>query len=451
MTTATHRIATSKAIRSFVPLLLMAYFMAFVDRSNVGLAKTALEADVGISATAYGLGAGIFFLSYALLEIPSNLVLHRVGPRIWITRIAITWGLLSSALMFVNSETTFYILRFLLGAAEAGLYPALMYVVTVWFAQEDRARVVGYILIASSLAYALGGPIGGALMTLDGTLGLHGWQWLFLIEGIPSVIIGLLIWFKLPDSPHEAKFLTAEEADALVRKAAVPAKEQIRGNLGAGFRNPVILLVATIYFLNQVVTYGSIFFVPSVVESMGVEGSFTIGVLAGAIGVGSILGVLVFPRWLRRTGNELPLIALASASTVAFSATFLLVQISALQYLMLMLSAFMFTGVLPMFWSIAMARVSGKMAAAVLAFINTIGLTGGFVGPYLFGIAEDLSGDPAAGLVVVLISSVISLALTPILVRAVRRSSALTAEIPEPRASSPASDVPATQVDVEER
>nr|WP_183545390.1 MFS transporter [Nocardioides albus] len=414
----------------------MAYFMAFVDRSNVGLAKNDLEVDVGISATAYGLGAGIFFLSYALLEIPSNLILHRIGPRIWIARIAVTWGLLSSAMMFINSELTFYILRFLLGAAEAGLYPALMYVVTLWFAQEDRARVVGYILIASSLAYALGNPIGGALMTLEGTLGLHGWQWLFFIEGIPAVLIGIAIWFKLPDRPHDATFLTTEEADALVREAAVPAKEQIRGNLSAGFKNPVILLVAAIYFLNQVITYGTIFFVPSVVEAMGVDGSFTIGLLAGAIGLGSILGVLVFPRWLRRAGNELPFIALASAGTVVFSAVFLLVQVSAVQYFMLMCSAFMFTGVLPMFWSVAMARVSGKMAAAVLAFINTIGLTGGFVGPYLFGIAEDLTGDPAAGLVVVLLSSVISLLLTPLLIWSVRRGRTEYATEPEPEPSA---------------
>lgn len=425
MSTDVHRLATGKAIKRLVPLLLAAYFMAFIDRSNVGLAKTSLEADVGISAAAYGLGAGIFFLSYALLEIPSNLILHKIGPRRWIARIAVTWGLISSAMMFTNDAFTFYVLRLLLGAAEAGLYPGMMYVVTLWFAQQDRAKVVGYFLVASSAAYALGNPIGGALMSMDGILGMHGWQWLFLIEGIPAVLIGVVVWFMLPDRPSDASWLTREEAAALVEEADRPgAAVQISGKLSAGFRNPVILCIAGIYFLNQVITYGLVFFVPAVVEMLGVQGSFMIGLLAGAVGLGSVAGVLVFPRLLSRYGSEVPLIAFASVGLVVCGTAFLAFSAPAAKYLMLVCSAFLFTGVLPMYWSVAMARVSGKMAAGVLAFINTIGLTGGFVGPYLFGIAEEMTGSPAAGLVVVVIAAAASLLLMPPLVMSMRRGAA---------------------------
>jgi MFS family permease len=422
MSTAVHGLATKKAIARLVPLLLAAYFMSFIDRSNVGLAKTSLEADVGISATAYGLGAGIFFLSYALLEIPSNLILHKMGPRRWIARIAVTWGVISSAMMFTNDALSFYILRFLLGAAEAGLYPGMMYVVTVWFAQQHRAKVVGYFLMASSAAYAVGNPIGGALMSMDGLLGLQGWQWLFLIEGIPAVLIGVVVWFMLPDRPSDARWLTREEAAVLVEEAGrAGAADQIRGKLSDGFKNPVILCIAGIYFLNQLITYGMVFFVPAVVETLGVQGSFVIGLLAGAVALGSVAGLLVFPRLLRRYGKEVPLIALASFGLVVVGAAFLALSAPVAKYLMLVLSAFLFTGVLPMYWSLAMARVSGKMAAGVLAFINTIGLTGGFVGPYLFGIAEDITGSAAAGLIVVVIAAAVSLLLIPPLVVSLRR------------------------------
>ncbi|WP_084653373.1 MFS transporter [Nocardioides insulae] len=435
MSNAVHALATKKAIRSFIPLLLFAYFISYVDRMNIGLAKTQLEADVGISAAAYGLGAGIFFISYALLEIPSNLILHKVGPRLWIARIAITWGLLSSAMMFVNSETTFYILRFLLGAAEAGLYPALMYVVTVWFAQEDRARVVGYILVSSSLAGVVGGPIGGALMLMDGTLGLQGWQWLFFIEGIPAVIIGLLIWFKLPNNPHGAKFLTTEEADALVAAAAEPAKDEIKGSLWVGFRNPVVLMVALTYFTAAVIIYGGSFFGPAVIESMGVSNSLLVGLIAGGISCGAIVGVLIFPKLLKRIGSELPIIALYGVVNMAVAALFFMVSSPVLQLVLFFAMTVVTAGVLPMFWSIVMARVSGRMAAGVLAFVNTVSLLGGFVGPVLFGIAEEATGDVTSGMAVVGVCGAVSLILLGGLTLAIKRGR--RAVVPEPRQDSP--------------
>lgn len=409
-----------------VPLMMLVYFMAFVDRTNVSLAKTSLEADLGISAAAYGFGAGIFFLSYALLEIPSNLILHKVGARRWIARIAVTWGLLTSATMFVDREWSFYLLRFLLGAAEAGLYPGLMYMITLWFAHKDRSTAVGLMMLAATSAFIIGNPAGGAIMGLDGSSGLHGWQWLFLLEGLVTVLVGVLIWFKLPDRPETASWLTAEEAAALTGRAVgedggIP---RLRGNLRAAFGNRVVLVAAAIYFFTQVSTYGATFFTPSVVESMNVEGTLMIGLVAGLIAFGPFGGAIVMPRLHRRfgQGREPGIIALASLGSLIACAVFVLTTAPITRLIALSVTMLFVVGTVPIIWSVVMARVSGVVAAAALAFVNTIGLTGGFVGAYLFGIAEDMTGDAASGFSVLGAAAIVILLLVPVLAGAVRRS-----------------------------
>lgn len=217
----THWRATRKAMTRLLPLMCAIYFMSFIDRTNVALAKSALAADLGISAAAYGLGAGIFFIGYALLEVPSNLAAHRVGPRIWIARIAVTWGVLSTAMIFVQGEWSFYILRVLLGVAEAGLFPALMYMITLWFAPKDRAVAVGWIYTAPSIALIIGNPLGAGLMQLGGIGGLRGWQWMFLLEGLPTIVVGIILFFKLPNRPSEVKWLTPQEAQTLETHAVI--------------------------------------------------------------------------------------------------------------------------------------------------------------------------------------------------------------------------------------
>jgi sugar phosphate permease len=424
MNSALHAAATKKAMTRLVPLLMAAYFMSFIDRTNIGLAKTQLEADVGIGAAAYGLGAGVFFISYALLEVPSNLLLHKLGARRWIARIAVTWGLLSAAMMFTNSPTTFYVLRFLLGAAEAGLFPGLMYIITVWFAQSQRATLVGMMLIASSTAFIVGNPVGGALMLLDGAFGLHGWQWMFLLEGIPTVAIGVLIWFTLPDRPSDAKWLTREEAAEMTARAEGHLEESAASHISlrAGFRNPLILTVAGIWFLNQIATYGVVFFTPAVVEGLGISGSFTIGIVAGLVGVGAIAGVLAFPRLLRRGGGEIRLIAVALLGTLLSITAFIAVDSAAGKMVLLGTMMFFVVGTQPLFWSLVMARVTGRAAAGLLAYVNTIGLIGAFVGPYAFGIAESITGSAASGIVVLIGTAGLSLAIVPLLSRLIRRS-----------------------------
>ncbi|WP_213575643.1 MFS transporter [Rhodococcus sp. USK13] len=426
-----HKRATRKAVLRLLPVMCAVYFMAYIDRTNVALAKTHLEADVGISAAAFGLGAGIFFISYAFLEIPSNLIMYRVGPRKWIARIAITWGTLSALMMFVQGEQSFYLMRFLLGAAEAGLYPALMYMVTVWFAQHYRATVVGFIYLAPTLALVVGGPLGGALMELDSALGLHGWQWMFLIEGIVTVLVGVLVWFKLPQVPSEAKWLSADEARILTDRAvgAHPEIEtKIRGNLRKAFGRPFVIVVALIYFFNQVTNVGIVFNIPAIIEDLDVSGSFIIGLVSGSAGIGATIGVLLIPRLFTWYKREASAVGILAAATLVTSVAFMLSSSAAVRIVLIAISMIFVFGTLPLFWSIAMARMSGLMAAASLAFINTVGLIGGFVGPYLFGLAETATNNPSAGFYVVITASAIGVALAPVLAYAIRREDAGTAQ-----------------------
>lgn len=434
-----HARATRKAFVRLVPLLMAAYFMAFVDRTNVGLAKTSLEVDVGIDAAAYGLGAGLFFITYAVLEVPSNLLLHRIGAKVWISRIAVTWGLITMAMMFISSPTVFYVLRLLLGAAEAGLYPGIMYLITTWFAQKDRATVVGLILTASSVAFIVANPIGGALMKLDGLGGLHGWQWLFVLEGIPTVLLGIYIFFTLPSSPATAKWLEPEEARELTRRAVGEEPEETRP--GAIIRNamskPFLLTIAAIYFMNQIATYGVIFFVPSIVEAMNVSDSFMIGLISGVVGIGAVIGVLVVPRVLRRTpGSEVRLIGITTAGAIVFALIFIAVGNPVAKMIVLSATMLFIVGVQPLYWSVLMARLGGVAAAAGLAFVNTIGLTGAFVGPYAFGLSEKATGSPSSGLWVLVGATLLGLLLVPLLGRLLGRHDRAHPAVAEPATAS---------------
>nr|WP_257910849.1 MFS transporter [Janibacter limosus] len=331
---------------------------------------------------------------------------------------AVTRGLITMAMMFVSSPTVFYVLRLLLGAAEAGLYPGIMYLITTWFAQKDRATVVGLILTASSVASIVANPIGGALMKLDGIGGLHGWQWLFVLEGIPTVLLGVLIFFVLPNSPAKATRLDADEAAELTRRAVGEEPEESRP--GAIIRNamskPFLLTIAAIYFMNQIATYGVIFFVPSIVEAMDVTDSFMIGLISGVVGIGAVVGVLVVPRILRRRpGSEVPLIGITTAAAIVFALVFIAVDNPVAKMVILSVTMLFIVGVQPLYWSVLMARLGGVAAAAGLAFVNTIGLTGGFVGPYAFGLTEEATGSPSSGLWVLVAATTPGPVLVPLL------------------------------------
>lgn len=419
----THRLATRKAMVRLLPLMCLIYFMSFIDRTNVALAKTALATDLGISAAAYGLGAGIFFIGYALLEVPSNLAAHRFGPRRWIARIAVTWGVLSTTMMFVQGQWSFYILRVLLGVAEAGLFPALMYMVTLWFAPKDRAVAVGWIYTAPSVALIIGSPLGAALMQLGGTAGLHGWQWMFLIEGVPTILVGIMLYFKLPDRPADVTWLSAEEAKALEDCAVIDAPGHaalLSTNWIAALKRPTTVLIALIYFLNQVAFVGLYFFTPSIVAQMHVKSPLVVGFLSSSVGFGFLIGVLLLPRIHRRVSNDCTFVGILTAGVVASAVAFIATHNQTTQIVLLAITGFFAGGVLPSYWAIAMKRLQGIQAAAGLAFVNTVGLLGGFVGPYLFGLAETASGRSDAGFNVVVAASVIGLLLVPLLAKAIK-------------------------------
>jgi MFS family permease len=418
-----------------LPVLGIAYFMSYVDRTNIALAKTALQADVGISAAAYGLGAGLFFLSYALLEVPSNLVLYRVGARAWITRIAVTWGAVCASMMFVQDELSFYALRLLLGATEAGLFPALMYMVTQWFSQKHRVTMVGLIYTAPCIAIFIGSPIGGALMELEGRAGLHGWQWMFLVEGLVTVLIGGLVWFLLPARPVDAKWLTEEEAAELTDRAVggdAPSATRVRGNLRLAFGRPVVLLLGVIYFVNQAISSGIGFNFPALLQSLGLSSPFLIGLVAGSGGIAGLAGVLFFPWLQRRYGREITLIGLCAGAGLVILLAFLVTTNPVGSVVLIAVSSFFALGTLPLFWAVAMSRMSGLIAAAGLAFINMLGITGGFVGPLVYGLIEQSTGSLMAPYYTIAVASAVGVALVPVLALSIRREKAGQQAAPAP-------------------
>lgn len=387
--------------RKLMPMLIFAYVISFLDRTNISLAKTHMAVDLGISAAAYGFGAGLFFLTYALMEVPSNLIMHRVGARLWITRIMITWGILSAGMAFITDETTFYIARALLGAAEAGLFPGVMLYLTYWFGKEQRARASGYFLIGVCLANIISGPIGGLLLEMDGIMGWHSWQWLFFLEGIPAVLFSVVIWKKLPDKPSKARWLTQEQADEVEQALKKENDEEIAsGNVGHSFKGvfkiPQLWLAIAVYFLHQISVYSVIFFLPGIIGTYGGLTSVEIGLLNSIPWVAAALGAAFLPKYattpkLSRKIMFGGLILMSAGLTLAAYTPPMIALIG------FTLTASMFFVVQPVVFLFASSRLAGAGMAAGLALVNTCGITGGFFGPSLLGFVEQTTGSTKTG------------------------------------------------------
>ncbi len=391
--------AVSKARRRLIPFLFLLYLVAYLDRINVGFASLQMNQALGFSATTYGFGAGIFFLSYVLFEIPSNVILARVGARLWIARIMISWGLVSSAMMFVRSAGGFYTLRFLLGLAEAGFFPGLIFYLTRWFPVRERARTVAAFMTATLIAGVVGGPISGALLSMHGTGGLQGWQWLFLLEGLPAIVLGVVVLKVLTEHPRDARWLADAERAALIaclrdEGRAATADE----STWTALRSRRIWLLAVVYFTIPVTLYGIGFWLPQMLKAASGAGNFAVGLLSAVPYAAGAVGMVIVGRHSDRTGERrwhVLVPALVSAmglalSTMASGTAWALVTLS----LAMLGLASMFGP----FWALATSSVRGVGAAAAIALINSVGNTGGFVGPYLLGAINDATHSFTAGL-----------------------------------------------------
>jgi len=395
--------AVTRVSRRLVPFLFLLYILNFLDRVNVGFAALEMNRDLGFGPAVYGFGAGVFFLGYCLFEVPSNLVLYRVGARLWIARIMVTWGLAASAMMLVHTPWSFYLLRFLLGVAEAGFFPGIIFYLTSWYPARARARAYAWFLAAIPISGVIGGPISGALLGLDGVLGLRGWQWLFLLEGIPSVIVGLLVLALLPDRPRDARWLPAVER-AWLESALEAERSHPDSGHGVGLRetlgNPAVWLLGATYFLLIIALYGFALWLPQLIKATGDFTNLEVGVITAIPYAVAAVGMVLVGRRSDRTGERHLHLALpALAGAVGLIAVTRVGSTGAL-LAALSLTAFGVLGWLGPFWALPTAFLKEEAAAGGIALINSIGAVGGFVGPYLLGEVKQRTGSFTGGLLI---------------------------------------------------
>ncbi|WP_086559580.1 MFS transporter [Streptomyces africanus] len=402
-----------KVVRRIVPFLVLCYVVSYLDRVNVGFAKLQMADDLGFSEAAYGLGAGLFFIGYFLFEVPSNLMLQRVGARTWIARIMISWGLVSGAFMFVHNEAMFYVLRFLLGAAEAGFYPGVILYCTYWFPSHRRARVIALFMSAIPVAGIFGNPLSGWIMDrFQGVNGWEGWQWMFLLEAIPALLIGVATLFYLDNSVRAAKWLTDEEKAVVERAIAEDAAHQtVHGRVWDAFREPKVWLMCLIYFCFVMGQYALTFWMPTFIESTGIEGNLAIGMLSAVPFLAALVTMNLLGRSAdKRRERRWHLVVPSLMGAVGFSLAAGWAGSTALSLAALSIAA---AGVLtcaPLFWSLPTAFLGGTAAAVGLAAINSVGNLAGFVSPYMIGALKDATGSTSLPMYVLALSLVVGAA-----------------------------------------
>ncbi len=410
--------ALRKVRRRLIPFLFLLYIVAYLDRVNVGFAAIDMNRDLGFSAAVYGLGSGIFFLSYTLFEVPSNLILVRVGVRLWIARIMFTWGIFATAMMFVNNATTFYVLRFLLGVAEAGFFPGIILYLTHWFPARERAGAVGLFMTATAMAGVIGAPISSALLQMHGLGGLRGWQWLFLIEGIPAMLLAPVVLWYMTERPDDAKWLTPAERAWLSREMAAEQAQTAGAHvtLREALTSARLWIVSLPYFCLVIAFYGVSFWLPQIVQGSSGFSSAMVVLLSAIPYVAATIGLVVIGKRSDRTGERHwhvagPLLI----GAIGFVLTVLAPATPAFALATLSIAAFGIWGALGPFWTLPTAMLRGTAAAGGIALVNSIGNFGGFVGPYVVGWIRDATGGFTAGLLtlagVLVIGAVIALRL----------------------------------------
>jgi len=393
------------------------YVVAFLDRANIGFAKQALETYAGITPEAYALAAGLFFISYAAFEIPSNLILHKVGARLWMARIMVTWGLVSMATIFVVGSRSFFALRLLLGAAEAGFFPGVILYLTYWFPNRARAQVFGLFYFGAPLALIFGGPISGLLLQMNPVGSLRNWQWMFLVEGSFAVAVGVWSYKYLGNRPADATWLSTAEKGALENALADEQSQQYpdgRLRLASMLRDPYLLQFALIYFFLQMSIYGVVFYLPSEVSTLiNKPAGFEVGLVSAIPWICALAGAFLLPRLADWLNQRRRVTAIALAVTGCASFLFPLVGPRA-GLISLSIAAAGLIAVQPLFWTFPASYLSGDAAAAGLAMINALGAVGGFVAPNVKAWADDRFSSPRAGLFVLAIVTLLNAGLVAI-------------------------------------
>jgi len=383
-----------RVARRLLPLLIACYFVAYLDRVNVGFAALTMNQALGFSAAVYGFGSGIFFLGYFIFEVPSNVLMSRVGARVWIARILITWGIISGLTAIVTGPVSFYSIRFILGIAEAGFFPGIILYLTWWFPSYYRSRFVSVFMVAIPLSNILGSLVSGFLLKLDGWLGVAGWQWLFILEAIPAVILGVAFWLFMTDWPSQAHWLSREQREWLIARldAERAQRESIhRFSLWQAMLNRRVLLLSLVYFGGTFSGYGIVLFQPQIVHRLS-QGFGMTGVLNA---IPYVFGAFAMVWWARhsdRTGERPLHVSIAYAvSAVGLIATALMTD-PVMTMVMLVIASMGGSSTGPTFWSLPTAMLSGTAAAGGIALINALGNLGGFFGPYVFGLIKDATG-----------------------------------------------------------
>jgi MFS family permease len=402
-----------------VPFLFLCYILAYLDRVNVGFAKLTMAKDLALSDAAFATGAGIFFIGYFFFEVPSNIALKKFGARMWITRIMVTWGLVSSAMMFVTGEWSFYIMRFILGLAEAGFFPGVIYYLTIWYPSDKRATRTAWFCTGVPMAGVLGNPISGAIMDLfGGSFGIAGWQWLYLMEGIPSIIVGVMVLFYLDSNIDEAKWLSAEEKAILNANLNNEEKHKTEARLVDAFKSAKVYYLCAIYSTTVIGIYGIAFWLPTIVKGFGVQGYWSVGLLSAIpFGVATI-GMIIISRNSDRTGERrwhYAINSAAGAAGLALAGVF--GDSPVLSILFLSIGSLGAIGSMPLFWPVPSAFLTGTAAAAGIGIVNSVGNLGGYVGPNIAIWVKAISSNPAAALytiaIVMLAGSVLMLVCIP--------------------------------------
>ncbi len=405
----------SKLTRRLIPFMFVLYIVSYLDRINVGFAALQLNAALNFGPAVFGLGAGIFFLGYFIFEVPSNLIMQRVGARVWMARILVTWGVISSAMMFVSGTASFYVLRFLLGVAEAGFFPGMILYLTYWFPAEARGRAVARFMTATAIAGVIGGPVSGVLLKMDGIAGLAGWQWLFLIEGLPAVILGFVTLAYLPDSPKHAKWLTFEEKAWLESRLSAERDHVLRhghATLGQALGSRHVWTLSFIYFSVIISFYGISLWLPQIVQSFSAMSDVMVGFVSAIPYLAAAIGMVIVGRSSDKHGERRWHVAISAVTGSAGLAAAAFLKDPTAELTALAIAAVGIWGTLGPFWAMSSRILSGTAAAAGIALINSVGNLGGFVGPYLIGLVRSRTNSFAGALLTLAVFPLIGAIVT---------------------------------------